>query len=245
MNLVYEALTDILKPKSEEEIKNIASKLFPAELLSKGIENRSEFLIKKALEGGIKIKTTNEANWISKILEIPLESLDPYIQSAALKLKLGMKVKASPNQLFAYYLDKYDDNGVLKAIKKGATNTNILNDEAIVLAVYKNNIALLRLLLKNKKNDPSTGGKAGLRYGSQVEWPIKHAARHGYSNIVKLLLTDTRVDGATNNNLPLRYAYKHEHWKTMLELIKDDNVLRSGGKIILKIMSELLKEKSN
>lgn len=189
-------------------------------------------LIKYALDKGIKISEESEYRTLKK--HMPFDEFK-FNLSDKLLYDLGYEVKKlSPEQSFSYALQHNDVNKMKKAIKKGAKNTNISNNEAFVIAVSKHDTELLKMLLKDSKNDPSQGGIQEQRYAGRYDGnydnaPIKIAAREGYDDIVKLLLKDKRVDPSTANNYPFRYAYKNKHWKTVELLLNNNIVFRTLG----------------
>lgn len=243
--LVKEAISDVLKGPSKEEIEHKSKGLAPQELLDKGLKNDIPAWIKRALDSGAKIKRAWDIVQVKRLLKIEdINDLGQYIQSDALKLNFGIKGKYKPNQRFANALEKSDDNEMLKAIKTGADNIKISNEEAVIIAATKGNAPLLKALLKAGA-DPTAGGIRGYRYGgdSYENAALRYACEMGHLNIVRILLADNRVDGSYPRDNALKAAYKYKQWKVLLELLKHDYIISQGHKTIKKIMDELIKEK--
>jgi len=243
--LVKEALGDVLKGPSQEEIEHKAAGLSPEELLDKGLDKNIPHWVKRALDAGAKIKQAWDVGKVQSLLKIEdINDMAPYIKSEALKLKFGIKGKYKPNQRFANALQKWDDEELLKALKAGATNWHISNEEAVIVAASNGNLPLMKALLKAGA-DPTAGGIQGYRYGgdSYTNAALRYAVERGHLNMVRLLLKDSRVDGSFPRDNALKAAYKNKQWKILKELIKHDNILYNGRKTIRKIMNELIEEK--
>ena len=92
---VYEAIEDILKPKSDEEILSLMGDLSPNELLLKSTEEKFLGGVKRALEMGANINFDND--W-----PLRLASQNGYIDIVELLLKNGANIHAEGDYSLAW-----------------------------------------------------------------------------------------------------------------------------------------------
>lgn len=232
-------ISDILKPKSEKEINDVVNKLSANEILQLAFDKSDKYLLQLALDKGVIINDINTVRLTSELLKIPYEKLKNNL-SEKLLLILGLSKRGDPNKMFSAGLEIYSIDLLKKAIKAGATNVNIGNCEALILAVERNDLELFKMLLKNPKIDPSNGGKREQTYSNFDNGALRIACSKGFYEIVKLLLNDKRVNPVTGKNYPLRNAYKNKHWNVVQLLIENDTVFNYDEKLIKKILKELL-----
>ena len=219
--ILEQRIEDILRPKSKEEIETALEGTAKGKLLQIALDKRIPSMIQKALDRGAKINDRSILFRVSHILNKPEKELVQYM-APGLKLRLGFESKeATANQIFSAGIYKNNNELLKKAIKKGATNTDISGNEAYIIAVEKEDLELLRLLLKDPKTNAAMGGKQGEYYGYDNA-PIKIAAKKGLTKFVKLLLQTRPVDPTVDNNFPFRHALKNKHW-AVVELLLNDN----------------------
>ena len=149
-----------------------------------------------------------------------------------LKPKLPKEIKQAlekfkPNKLVSMGINGRNPYLIKTGIKGGASNTDIVNHEAFIIAVQNNDVELLKLLLKDEKNNPGRGGDYEIqsKYKKYDNRPIRLACQNGLTEMVKLLLRDSRVDPSTDKQFPLRHAIKNNHWDIVEMLINDKRVI--------------------
>lgn len=237
--IINEAIGDILKPKSEEQINDLLKDTAKGKLLKIAIDKKIPSAALDALKKGAKINNDFERYSVKRLLNLNDEEILQYM-SEPLKMKRGFTSNASPNQRMSIGIQKEDAAIIKDAIKSGATNTTISNHEAFLIATTNNDVELIKLLLKDNKNDPSEGGARNMRYGDYDNGAIRIASRDGFTEIVKLLLKDKRVNPSTGKNYPIRNAFKNRHWEIVALLLNDDRVFYSlDSKTLKKYFNEL------
>ena len=85
-------------------------------------------------------------------------------------------------------------------------------DDIIIDACVFGYLNIVKLLLKDKRVDPSV----------QADIALQNACKNGHAEVVELLLTDSRVNPSTWNNLPIRSALKDNNIKIIKLLLKND-----------------------
>ncbi|KAJ3276290.1 Dynein heavy chain 3, axonemal [Terramyces sp. JEL0728] len=119
------------------------------------------------------------------------------------------------------------------------------NHYAIRLAVEKNHLNVVELLLADKRVDPSANDNSSIQwsgYNGSLEitklllkdtrvnpavdanYPFRLAAQNGHFNVVQLLLQDGRVDPSALDNYAIRFASENGHVEIVDLLLKDARV---------------------
>ena len=91
------------------------------------------------------------------------------------------------------------------------------NNDYLDRAVKENKNDIVRILLKNKKANPSF----------PFNKPIIHAAFCGNIEAVELMLKDSRVDASAHDNRAIRYAIEHKDIPMIKILYRDEKVRKS------------------
>jgi ankyrin repeat protein len=112
-------------------------------------------------------------------------------------------------------------------------------------AIDKDCVQLLKLLLADKRIDPSGNDQYAIRWASQTgqaeivkllltdqrvdpsagdQYSIRMASYHGYAEVVKLLLTDKRVNPSVDEHYCLRYASWYGRTEVVKLLLADERV---------------------
>ena len=91
---------------------------------------------------------------------------------------------------------------------------NINWESKFDVAVNENHLEIVKLLLSDKRVDPSAGNNYGIRYAS-----IK-----GHTEVVKLLLADKRVDPSADKNFAIRFASLYGCTEVVKLLLQDKRV---------------------
>ena len=221
--LIEEGIEDLFKPLSSEEVDSEMEKLTAASLLEKGIKLEDSYLVQSALNKGAKISNEIQLNKIIKITNKKEDELQ-YFFSDSFKLKFGLNVKgATPDQLFAAAVKNQDNEQIKAALKKGAKNLSFLNSNAMMIAIEKNDVDLVKQLLKHGI-DPTKGGRVEMMFPSFDNAPIKRSSQEGKIEILRLLLK-TKADPASDSNRALKEAIKYKKIDVIEELLKDERVL--------------------
>lgn len=86
-------------------------------------------------------------------------------------------------------------------------------------AIEKNNLTKIQLLLNDNRFDPSA-------YNNYYTlFAIVFASQNGHSDIVKLLLSDPRVDPTDDNNFSIIMASKNGHREVVKLLLNDNRII--------------------
>lgn len=239
---IVEGINDVLKPKSKEEIENEINNLSAHDMLQYGFKLQDKSLIQRALDNGAKIPNERVLYRLTDRGMFSEDELKSYFTDA-FKLKSGLNVKnASPDQLFSAAVKREEPEEIKSALRKGATNVDFLNYHALMIAINKNDVSLLRMLMKNPKIDPRKGGRTEMMYPGFDNAPIRRASQEGKIEIVKELLKDQRVDPSAGENWALKEAIKHKRWNVVEELIKDKRVYNKlQGKELQSVIRSLIK----
>src|SRR5690349_2933275 len=106
--------------------------------------------------------------------------------------------------IFKVIMDACDNNkiDVIKDLLHNETIYISYLTYIIIHASYSGNLEIIKLLLNEKRVDPSADNNDAIRI----------ACMNGYLDIVKLLLDDERVDPSANNNFAIIYACKNGHF---------------------------------
>jgi hypothetical protein len=178
-----------------------------------------------------EIKKNIENLPTNEIIQQALQSNVSYILKDILK---------KPNQFVAAGIQAGNTEPIKIGIKKGATNININNCEALIIAVEKNDFELFKALLKNQDIDSRNGGKRDQAYGDFDNGALRLSARDGKYEFVKLLLKDKRTDATTGKNYPLRNAFNNKHWDVVELLLTSEKVFYYDITYIKKILNKLI-----
>lgn len=200
----------VFNPKSDEEIQEIINNFTPQKLLKFGIENENPKYILNALKQGanLSIISVGNINYIKELL--PNINLDKFI---------------TPEQDFIIGVNSQDLDKIKKGLRRKVSNLNYVNGQALMVAIGKNDVTLVKNLLKYL--DPVKGGKSqAVHVLSDIQLPIFRAAQLGHTDIVKVLLKDDRVEPAHANSRALKAAIDNKHWSTVNTLISDNRVVR-------------------
>ena len=111
-------------------------------------------------------------------------------------------------------------HGSVWLIKNCLEETNVIIDlnDALELASFYNNVEIVKLILSDKRCNPS----------SEHNYAIRWAAENGHLNIIKLLIKDKRINPAAGNNHAIRWALENGHFDIVEELSRDYRVKKSG-----------------
>ncbi|KNC78617.1 hypothetical protein SARC_08963 [Sphaeroforma arctica JP610] len=101
-------------------------------------------------------------------------------------------------------------------VQKSAIDVNpsVNNDRSFRLACRNNQVAVVNILLADKRVDPSAKSSEGIRV----------ACKRGYAELLEVLLLDGRSDPGVSNNLPLRLAVKSLSLRAVAMLVDDRRV---------------------
>ena len=92
------------------------------------------------------------------------------------------------------------------------------NADSIIQASMAGREKVVRLLLQDKRVDPTVNNNDALRV----------ASRNGHLEVVKLLLQDKRVDPSANNNGAIGFASEYGHLEVVKLLLQDKKVYPSA-----------------
>ena len=166
--LIYEALEDILKPRSKEEILPYLNKLSPNGLLLKSLEMGWLAGVKMALERGADIYAepykplwTASANGHKDIVE--------------LLLKNGVDIHTG-NDLALQGASANGHKDVVELLLKNGANVHAHDDYALQLASGNGHKDVVELLLKN-----------GANVHARDDYALCSALEYGYEDVVELL----------------------------------------------------------
>jgi ankyrin repeat protein len=114
---------------------------------------------------------------------------------------------------------------------------------ALCWAITNDKILATISLLKDPRIDPSVDNN----------FAIRHAAKRGHSQTVKILLQDSRVDPSADNNYAIQYSSWYGHEEVVEMLLKDrrvdpsvdhnDALLRASDSGYKEIVEMLLKDR--
>jgi len=85
---------------------------------------------------------------------------------------------------------------------------------AIRLTASRGQVEIVKLLLEDPRVDPTVENDQAIRY----------AAANGHTEVVKVFLQDKRVDPSTDNNEAIRWAANNGHTEVVKVLLQDDRV---------------------
>ena len=88
------------------------------------------------------------------------------------------------------------------------------SDYTMMKAIQKDKTEVVKLLLQDKRVDPS----------AEDNYAIRWASANGYTDIVKLLLEDERVDPSAGDNYAIRWASANGREEVVKLLLKDKRV---------------------
>jgi len=255
-------LGNILKPKSQDEVKQAALEIKdPDELLRIAVTKiGDESIVEEAIKRGAdpnKISSDVQKVKNPKIIEILLTNPQTKISANSLvykAAKLGLedqlinlvkKDKLNPGQKNSILLvwavgfgrEKLVEHLLKdKRVDPGTEKESIA--EALSIAIARGNNNLVDILLKDDRIDPS----------ADYNRPIKVAAQFGNLNAVKSLLADKRVDpsaadqSAEQENFAINTAAENDHLEVVEVLLKDDRVKKKLSLPEIKKFEDMVKK---
>jgi len=131
---------------------------------------------------------------------------------------------------FEHHIKKNDLKEVTIRLNHPDVNVARSDNHALGLAAQYGHIDILKLLLKDKRVDPS----------GDNNWAIRFASENGKYESVKLLLKDKRVDPSACSNDAISYALKRKHLVIVDLLWSDKRVKRTLKKDYPKIYEQLI-----
>ncbi|MEK0338510.1 MAG: ankyrin repeat domain-containing protein [Nitrosopumilus sp.] len=137
---VYEALGDVLKPKSEKEIMTSIEDLDPNEILDKSISNGFLLGVKKALERGANVHIKDD--WSLRI-----SSYRGYDNVVKLLLDNGANVHAMSDEALRM-ASRYGYYDVVEILLKHGANVHVNDDYALRYASSNGHYDVVELLKK-------------------------------------------------------------------------------------------------
>ena len=152
-------IRDVLKPKSEEEILSLLSKLHPNELLIKSSKLGFISGVKLALERGADVHVNNDE-------ALYQASYWGYKDAVELLLKNGADIHSQDNLAWAAQWGYKD---VVELLLKNGADVHANDDLALSQAAWYGNRDIVELLLKNGANITSeTISKARQSYDKNM-----------------------------------------------------------------------------
>ena len=106
------------------------------------------------------------------------------------------------------------DINAVRCLLRAGVNPGGYENSAIKMAAREGRLEVVRLLLSDKRVDPST----------RTNFAIKMAAENGHLEVVKLLLQDPRVDPSDGGDYAIRRAATNGHLELVELLLKDKRV---------------------
>ena len=104
--------------------------------------------------------------------------------------------------------------------------------EKFDLAINNNDIKNVKLLLKDKRVNPSNNNNSAILLASQ----------NGHLEIVKLLLKDKRVDPSESVNYAIEYAFKNGHLDIVKKIWRDKKIKLTLKNNNSELYNELIQE---
>ncbi|KAI8891619.1 ankyrin repeat-containing domain protein [Globomyces pollinis-pini] len=103
---------------------------------------------------------------------------------------------------------------ILKILLEDSRSVSFDYNQAIIDASEFGYIEIVRILLNDKRGDPSAYDNCAIRF----------AAENGHIEIVKMLLDDERVDPSGDSNYAIRNSSKNGHTEIVRVLLADERV---------------------
>ena len=218
---INESVRDMMKPKSDEDIKKSLGKLTPDEKLIKSARYEVLWLVKDALEQGANVHTNDD-------LALRLASNNGHTEVIKLLLDAGADVHAWDDWALRW-ASEYGHIEVVKLLLDAGANVHALNDYALQNASYNGHIEIVKLLLD-----------AGANVHANKDIALRWASEYGHIEVVKLLKQHMKTNESVRDQM--KPKSEEEIKKSLGKLTPNEKLIKGAENGVLWLVKDALKQ---
>jgi len=207
-NLCNESIKHLLKPKSEDDIKNSIMNSNSSDRLDRIFR----FKLNHLFSDDEILEICKDLTPDEKLYKGTRHNIPILIKQSILD---GVNTGKNNQMLIKFAAENGYTDIIEMLLKDDRVNPIVHNNLPIAYAAENGHLDAVKVLMNDKRVDPSDHNNDA----------IKYALRNNHLTVVKELLKDKRVDPSYHNNDAIKYALRNNHLTVVKELLKDKRVV--------------------